>query len=46
VKITTDSEINLPENHTSSEKSILWLVESLYSAGSPKIGFTQKYCTD
>jgi hypothetical protein len=46
VKITTDSEINLPEKHKSSEKSILWLVASLHSAGSPKIGFTQKYITE
>jgi hypothetical protein len=46
VKITTDSEINLPENHTSSEKSILLSAASLYSAGSPKIGFTKKYFTD
>jgi hypothetical protein len=31
VKITTDSEINLPENHTSSEKFILWLVARINS---------------
>jgi hypothetical protein len=43
VKITTDSEINLPENYKSSEKNILCSVASLHSTGSPKIGFTQKY---
>jgi hypothetical protein len=46
VKITTDSEINLLENHKSSEKFILWSVASLHSTGSPKIGFTQKYFTE
>jgi hypothetical protein len=43
VKITTDLEINLPENYKSSEKIILWSIASLHSTGSPKIGFTQKY---
>jgi hypothetical protein len=45
MKITTDSEINLPENHTSSGKFILWSVARIHSTGSPKFGFTQKYCT-
>jgi hypothetical protein len=42
----TISELILPENHTCPEKSIFWSVASLHSIGSPKIGFTQKYCTD
>jgi hypothetical protein len=45
VKITIDSEINLPENHKSSEKIILWSVARLHSTGSHKIGFIQKYFT-
>jgi hypothetical protein len=45
VKITIDLEINLPENHKSSENLILWSVASLHSTGSPKIGFFQKYFT-
>jgi hypothetical protein len=31
VKITTDSEINLPKNHASSEKFILWSVARINS---------------
>jgi hypothetical protein len=46
VKITTDLEINLPENHASSENFILRSVASFHSTGSHKIGFTQKYFTD
>jgi hypothetical protein len=46
VKITIDSEINLPENHKISEKYILWSVASLHSTGSPKIGFIQKDFTE
>jgi hypothetical protein len=46
VKITINSEINLPENHKTSEKFILWSVASLRSTGSPKIGFIQKYFTE
>jgi hypothetical protein len=46
VKITTDLEINLPENHKSPEKFILWSVASFHSTGPPKIGFTQKYFTE
>jgi hypothetical protein len=46
VKITIDTEINLPENHKSSEKFILWSVGSLHSTGSPKIGFIKKYFTE
>jgi hypothetical protein len=46
VEITTDSEINLPENPTISEKFILWLVARNNNTRSPKIGFTQKYFTD
>jgi hypothetical protein len=46
VKITIDSEINLPENHKSSEKFILWSVARLHSTGSPKIGLIQKYFTE
>jgi hypothetical protein len=46
VKITIDSEINLPENYKCSEKIILWSVASLHSTGSYKIGFTEKYITE
>jgi hypothetical protein len=46
VKITIESEINLPENNKRSEKFILWSVARLHSAGSPKIGFIQKYFTE
>jgi hypothetical protein len=46
VRITIDLEINLPENHKSSEKFILWSVASLHSTGSPKIGFNQKHFTE
>jgi hypothetical protein len=46
VKITTELEINLPENHRSSEKFILWSVARIHSTGSSKIGLTQKYCTE
>jgi hypothetical protein len=46
MKISIDSEINLPENHKSSEKFILWSVASFHSTGSPKIGFIQKYFTE
>jgi hypothetical protein len=42
VEITTESEINLPENHKSSEKSILWSVARINNTWPPKIGFTQK----
>jgi hypothetical protein len=43
---TAVSELILPENHTSSEKYILWSVASTCSTKSSKIGFTQKYITD
>jgi hypothetical protein len=47
VKITIGSEINLPENHKSLEKFILWSLASFFhSTGPPKIGFTQKYFTE
>jgi hypothetical protein len=45
MKITI-AELILPENHTSSEKSILWSVASLHSTWPPKIGFTLKYFTE
>jgi hypothetical protein len=45
-KITIGSEINLPENHKSSEKFILWSVASFHSTGPPKISFIQKYFTE
>jgi hypothetical protein len=46
VKITTNSDINLPENPRSSEKFILWSVARINSTRSLKIGFTQKYFTE
>jgi hypothetical protein len=42
----TISKLILLENYTCSEKYVLWLVTSLHSTGSPKIGLTQKYTTD
>jgi hypothetical protein len=42
VEITTESEINLPENPTMSEKFILWEVARNNNTRSHKIGFTQK----
>jgi hypothetical protein len=42
----TVSELIPPENHTCSEKSILWTVASIYSIASPKIVLTQKYFTE
>jgi hypothetical protein len=46
VKITTDLEINLPENHKSLEKNILWAVARIHGTISPEIGLTQRYCTE
>jgi hypothetical protein len=46
VKITTNLEINLLENHKRLENFILWSVSSIHNTGSPKIGFTKKYFTE
>jgi hypothetical protein len=43
---TTVLELILPENHTRSEKLILWSKASNYSTRSTKIGLIQKYFTE